>query len=134
MKPPSLVCSEGSMARKSCSGTSTSAGEAALHLGKSTLLGLQHFLFRPRHTTAQEDYTCRSSLKSSNEIFPFRSVVNAKLDFFSSSPIKYPQLCTKCNADSAKNYRLPHNKTMFQNITLTTGRKIWKQFPYVSKL
>lgn len=32
----------------------------------------------------QEDYTCQSSLKSSNEILPFRRLVNAKLDFFLS--------------------------------------------------
>lgn len=61
---------------------------------------------------------CQSSLKSSNKIIPFRRLVNAKLDFFFSPflPIKYPQLSTKSNADSAKNCILPHNKTMFQNI------------------
>lgn len=52
MKPPSVVCGEGSMARESYNRTSTSAGGSCTSTRKSTLLDLQHFLLRPRHITA----------------------------------------------------------------------------------
>lgn len=85
----------------------TLAGHILLVIETALQLGKAHYLtYNPSwdpDIPLHRKITCQSSLKSSNEILPFRRLVNAKLDFFFSPslPIKYPQLCTKCNADSA---------------------------------